>query len=163
MLHNIKYLYLQRVFHGIRFKVNNENWLSVRMAFFCALEFATFALVYLYLIYSIMRNWRFYASLAGMALALGMSSPLNADNHGRVTVHENQRFLRYEDGTPFFYLGDTAWELFHRLNEDEARMYLSDRARKGYTVIQAVVLGELDGLRVPNANGDRPFLDEGAW
>ena len=161
MLHNIKCLYLHRVFHGIRFKVNNGNWLSVRMAFFCALKFATFALVYLYLIYNIMRNWRFYAGLAGMALTLGMGSPLNAGNHGRVTVHENQRFLRYEDGTPFFYLGDTAWELFHRLNEDEARMYLSDRARKGYTVIQAVVLGELDGLRVPNANGDRPFLDEG--
>ena len=34
MLHNIKRLYLHRVFHGIRFKVNNEDWLSVRMAFF---------------------------------------------------------------------------------------------------------------------------------
>ena len=28
MLHNIKCLPLQRVFHGIRFKVNNEDWLS---------------------------------------------------------------------------------------------------------------------------------------
>ena len=34
MLHNIKSLYLHRVFHGIRFKVNNEDWLSVKMAFF---------------------------------------------------------------------------------------------------------------------------------
>ena len=37
MLHNIKCLYLHRVFHGIRFKVNNGNWLSVKIAFFCAL------------------------------------------------------------------------------------------------------------------------------
>ena len=37
MLHNMKCLYLHRVFHGIRFKVNNGNWLSVRMAFFYAL------------------------------------------------------------------------------------------------------------------------------
>ena len=35
MLHNIKCIYLHCVFHGIRFKVNNEDWLSVRMAFFC--------------------------------------------------------------------------------------------------------------------------------
>ncbi len=34
MLDNIKSLYLHRVFHGIRFKVNNEDWLSVRIAFF---------------------------------------------------------------------------------------------------------------------------------
>ena len=34
MLHNIKSIYLHRVFHGIRFKVNNEDWLSVRIAFF---------------------------------------------------------------------------------------------------------------------------------
>ena len=34
MLHNIKALYLHCVFHGIRFKVNNEDWLSVKIAFF---------------------------------------------------------------------------------------------------------------------------------
>ncbi len=41
MLHNIKPLYLHCVFHGIRFKVNNEDWLSVKMAFFifCQLDF----------------------------------------------------------------------------------------------------------------------------
>ncbi len=35
MLNNIKPLYLHCVFHGIRFKVNNEDWLSVKIAFFC--------------------------------------------------------------------------------------------------------------------------------
>ena len=37
MLHNIKFMYLHCVFHGIRFKVNNEDWLSVRIAFFVLL------------------------------------------------------------------------------------------------------------------------------
>ena len=37
-------------------------------------------------------------------------------SHGRLKVSDNQRFLVFEDGTPFFYLGDTAWELFHRLS-----------------------------------------------
>ncbi|MBC8103724.1 MAG: glycoside hydrolase family 140 protein [Cytophagales bacterium] len=77
----------------------------------------------------------------------------------RLRVSENQRYLVHEDGTPFFYLGDTAWELFHRLNREEAQHYLADRAAKGFTVIQAVVLAELDGLQTPNANGDLPLWD----
>ena len=34
MLYNIKALYLHCVFHGIRFKVNNEDWLSVMDSLF---------------------------------------------------------------------------------------------------------------------------------
>jgi len=74
-------------------------------------------------------------------------------------VSANRRFLTYTDGRPFFYLGDTAWELFHRLNREEADRYLTDRARKGFTVIQAVVLAELDGLNTPNAYGHTPLAD----
>jgi hypothetical protein len=62
-------------------------------------------------------------------------------------------------GDPFCWIGDTAWELFHRLDREEAVAYLDDRAEKGFTVIQAVVLAELDGLRMPNAYGERPFFD----
>ncbi len=74
-------------------------------------------------------------------------------------VTPNRRFLQYTDGTPFFYLGDTAWELFHRLTLAEADRYLSNRAAKGFTVIQAVALAELGGLDTPNANGDLPLHD----
>src|SRR5829696_3180637 len=38
----------------------------------------------------------------------------------RLKVSENRRFLVKEDGSPFFYLGDTAWELFHRLDREGA-------------------------------------------
>ncbi len=76
----------------------------------------------------------------------------------RLRVAANHRFLEREDGTPFFYLGDTAWELIHRLNREEADRYLADRASKGFTVIQTVVLAELDGLDAPNANGDLPLM-----
>lgn len=79
---------------------------------------------------------------------------------GRLQVAPNGRALQYSDGTPFFYLGDTAWELFHRLNREEAARYLEDRARKGFTVIQAVALSELDGLTVPNAYGALPLIDK---
>lgn len=75
----------------------------------------------------------------------------------RLAISENKRFLQYNDGTPFFYLGDTAWELFHRLNREEVDLYLEDRARKGFTVIQAVALAELNGISEPNAYGFLPF------
>jgi len=75
----------------------------------------------------------------------------------RLRVSDNQRFLVFEDGRPFFYLGDTAWELFHRLNREEAERYLKNRAAKGFTVIQAVALAEFDGLTEPNAYGEVPL------
>lgn len=78
---------------------------------------------------------------------------------GRLKVSENRRFIVHEDGTPFFYLGDTAWELFHRLNREEADRYLENRRQKGFTVVQAVVLAELDGLNSPNAYGQKPLID----
>jgi len=79
--------------------------------------------------------------------------------HGKLKVSENHRYLVFEDGTPFFYLGDTAWELFHRLSKADTEKYLENRRMKGYTVIQAVALAELDGLNTPNAEGEKPLVD----
>lgn len=77
----------------------------------------------------------------------------------RLRVSDDGRHLLRADGTPFFWLADTAWELFHRLDREEADFYLTDRARKGFTVIQAVVLAELDGLNTPNPYGALPLHD----
>ncbi len=77
-----------------------------------------------------------------------------------VSVHKSGRFLQLEDGAPFFWLGDTAWEMFHRLNRDEISRFLSTRHEQGYNVIQAVALAELDGIRVPNAEGHYPLINE---
>ena len=78
----------------------------------------------------------------------------------RLVVSENGRYLQFEDGRPFFYLGDTAWELFHRLNREDAGEYLQNRKAKGFTVIQAVVLAERGGLDVPNPYGHLPLVDK---
>jgi hypothetical protein len=101
------------------------------------------------------------ATLVCLVFALGLAaSASGAGSPPRLKVSENRRFLVTEDGRPFFYLGDTAWELFHRLNREESTRYLEDRARKGFTVIQAVALAELDGLHDPNPYGHRPLLDD---
>jgi hypothetical protein len=79
--------------------------------------------------------------------------------HRKLKVSDNKHFLVFDDGTPFFYLGDTAWELFHRLSKSDAEKYLENRRSKGFTVIQAVALAELDGLNTPNAEGEKPLID----
>jgi len=77
-------------------------------------------------------------------------------SYAQFSVSPNKHFI-LRDGKPFTWLGDTGWELFQRLNRQEADYYLNRRAEQGFTVIQAVVLAEFDGLHTPNANGDLPL------
>ncbi len=48
--------------------------------------------------------------------------------------------------------------MFHRLNRQDADRYLRNRASLRFTVIQAVVLAELNGLNDPNAYGQTPLI-----
>lgn len=77
-----------------------------------------------------------------------------------IKVSSNRRFLTTESGKPFFWVGDTAWELFHRLTLADAQHYFNNRLHNGFNVIQAVALAEVDGLHTPNANGDTPLIDD---
>ncbi|MXV52072.1 DUF4038 domain-containing protein [Pedobacter sp. HMF7647] len=87
------------------------------------------------------------------------AQPIN-NKLGRIIVSPNGHYLQYEDGTPFFWLGDTAWELFHRLKLEDISRYLDNREAKGFNVIQAVALAEMDGLTRPNQYGDLPLLNQ---
>jgi hypothetical protein len=93
----------------------------------------------------------FVASLAQAADDLTKPIATSPDGH----------FLTTPGGEPFFWLGDVGWSLFTRLTREEASLYLDDRAKKGFNVIQAVAAGApYDDLNVPNRYGERPFLDE---
>lgn len=46
----------------------------------------------------------------------------------------------YEEEKPFFYLGDTAWLLFDKLEKEDIQLYLKNRKSLGYTVIQSVLV-----------------------
>lgn len=106
--------------------------------------------------------------LVALMVALGVTAgapPLSAAQEEpsvrplpALRVSDNSRYLVTAGGEAFFWLGDTAWELFHRLDRTEAEQYLRDRADKGFTVIQAVALAELDGLTVTNRYGHLPLL-----
>ena len=77
---------------------------------------------------------------------------------GNLRVNSSGRYLEYTDGTPFLYLGDTAWELISRLNDKETERYLENRREKGFTVIQTVILDELDGINT-SSNGVPQLID----
>ena len=65
-------------------------------------------------------------------LAAEISWPLKVSN--------NRRYLIERDGTAFFYLCDTAWRLFDSTTFSEAKLYMDDRAGKGFSVIHAPLL-----------------------
>lgn len=81
------------------------------------------------------------------------------ENQHPISVSENGHFL-LKGNAPFFWLADTAWELFHRLNREEAEKYLQTRSNQGFNAFQAVILPELEAFTLPNAYGDFPLLDE---
>ena len=73
------------------------------------------------------------------AFALGTeqsSQPKPIARLPRVAVHPGGHYLQTEEGRPFFWLGDTAWELIHRGTREEVSYYLKTRAAQGYTVIR---------------------------
>jgi hypothetical protein len=101
--------------------------------------------------------FRLALAVLATAASLTVSPTLAADPLPKLKVSDNKRFLITADGRPFFWLGDTAWELFHRLNREDAERYLQNRAALRFTVVQAVALAELDGLGTPNAYGRTPL------
>ena len=63
--------------------------------------------------------------------------------NGNVVLSPNGRFLQHENGLPFFWLGDTGWMLFQKLDRAETRIYLKDRKDKEFNVIQCMVVHAL--------------------
>lgn len=77
-------------------------------------------------------------------------------------IANDHRHIETETGERFYLIGDTAWELFHRLDREEATRYLETRREQGFNFIHAVVLAELDGLRTPNRYGRTPLKKNAA-
>ena len=69
-------------------------------------------------------------------------------NNGKLVVSEEGRYLKHENGTPFFWLGETGWLLPERLNRDEAEYYLEQCKRRGYNVIQVQTLNNVPSMNI---------------
>jgi hypothetical protein len=70
-------------------------------------------------------------------------------------VSDNGRYLVKSDGSPFFYMADTAWHLLNKTSLEEADKYLTNRAKYGFTVIQMEINTRFGASRI----GVTPFED----
>lgn len=68
--------------------------------------------------------------------------------NGRLRVSDNQRFLMHENGTPFFWQGETGWLLPERLDRAEAGWYLQRCREEGYNVVQIQVINGVPAYNI---------------
>ena len=75
-------------------------------------------------------------------------------DHGVLKVSSDNHMLQHADGTGFFWMADTAWDLYKK-TRDDIDLYMNNRADKKFTVIQAVAMH----YHRSSSNGERPFID----
>ena len=90
------------------------------------------------------------ALLTLVTIGVGAANKQKPWDNGRLTVSDNQRFLMHENGTPFFWQGETGWLLPERLDRAEAEWYLQRCREEGYNVVQIQVI---DGVPAINIYG----------
>jgi hypothetical protein len=66
-------------------------------------------------------------------------------------VTANKQYFQTEDGKPFFWLGDTGWLAFSKLDREGVKKYFEDRKAKGFNVVQVMVLHNLNAVNVYGA------------
>ena len=76
---------------------------------------------------------------------------------GPIRVSADGRYFVDEGGAPFFWLGDTQWELFRCFTLEDARTILEHRKRQGFTAIQIMITGVGEG-NLPNLAGELPWV-----
>ena len=77
-------------------------------------------------------------------------------DNGKLRVSDNQRYLQFENGQPFFWQGETGWLLPERLDRAEAEWYLQSCAKAGYNVVQVQTI---DGVPAINIYGQMSNVD----
>ena len=68
--------------------------------------------------------------------------------NGRLVVSEEGRYLKHENGTPFFWLGETGWLLPECLNREEAAYYLENCKQAGYNVVQIQTMNQVPSINI---------------
>jgi len=82
----------------------------------------------------------------------------SSNDVGPIGVSENGRYFVDQNGEPFFWLGDTQWQLFRDFTLEEAEIILEDRKNKGFTAIHIMITGVGNGS-IANVAGDIPWVD----
>jgi hypothetical protein len=86
--------------------------------------------------------------VALLVLSFGQGVYASAPLVSRLKISANHRYFTTATGKPFFWLGDTGWLLFSKLNQEDAEIYLEDRRKKGFNVIQVMVLHSVGAVNI---------------
>lgn len=78
---------------------------------------------------------------AGTINCVPYTGNLTVYQKGFVKTQPNTRHFVYDDGTPFFYIGDTHWSMPSEPYEEMFRPLVDDRVAKGFTVYQSEPIG----------------------
>jgi hypothetical protein len=99
-----------------------------------------------------------------LVFCFGFSCAGPWDDHGYLEVSDNQHYLEYEDGTEFFFMGDTVWHI-NSLDRNEVVHYLDNRKSKGFNVVMFPAdnfdlssFGENNPNRMHNYDGKYPLV-----
>lgn len=90
-------------------------------------------------------------------------------SNGTLKVSEEGRYLKHENGTPFFWLGETGWLLPQRTTRDEVEFYLEQCRLRGYNVVQVQTMNQVPSFNayghssLPNGFNFRNIDKEGVY
>lgn len=76
----------------------------------------------------------------GKVICTAYDGELDVYRHGFVTTSYGKKYMTYDDGTPFFYLGDTHWSLGDETQE-MVKTICEKRVQQGFTVFQSEPIG----------------------
>ena len=77
---------------------------------------------------------------------------------GPIRVSPSGRYFIDQNNEPFFWLGDTQWELFRAFSPADADAVLETRKRQGFSAIQIMITGLGDGS-MPDLAGQTPWVN----
>lgn len=80
------------------------------------------------------------------------------DRHGPVRVSNDGYFFLHQDGRPFFWLADTAWNGPLKSSREDWDYYLAERKRQGFTATQFVAT---QWRAAPRGNRERQLAYKG--
>src|SRR5271167_2522553 len=80
---------------------------------------------------------------------------------GPLEVSRTGRYLQHADGTPFFWLSDTAWNGPLKADQKSWATYLEDRQQKGFTAVQFVTTQWI--AAGGDAEDRRPYSTDGPF
>lgn len=90
--------------------------------------------------------------ILSMCLLLGLATIMGHAqkpwDNGRLVISSNNRYLQFENGRPFFWLGDTGWLVPQHLDRAEVEYYFNKCRRAGYNMVQIQVMDAVPSYNI---------------